>query len=195
MIPSMSPTAPLKLIVTIEGDAFGVVAAIAVAFDPPAIHAWMSGPVTEFLVTRTTNRFATEGDDASGKWAPLAPATETIRATMGYGPAHPINVRTGQLRDWVLDASPEIIVSSGGASMRYPSDPPSGKLAAKVETAQHGGGSTGKAPPRPVMAISEFDAVGITELLHKHIASAYVLGRSMNPSKSRSAGLRGIFGG
>jgi hypothetical protein len=66
---------------------------------------WMRGDLHDYLVQRASDRFANEGDDASGPWAPLSNATEAIRASRGFPPAHPINVRTHDLQRFILGSS------------------------------------------------------------------------------------------
>src|SRR4051812_39482393 len=61
----------------------------------------LSGGIADALRWRAQNRFTTEGDSASGKWAALRPATEDIREFLGYPRAHPINKRSGELRTFV----------------------------------------------------------------------------------------------
>lgn len=62
-------------------------------------------------ITRTT--FETEGaSSAAGKWAPLAKSTEKDRAREGYSPAHPILVRTENMKDSVADRTSDTVIVS-----------------------------------------------------------------------------------
>lgn len=130
------------------------------------------------LRRRTTARFNTEGDDATGPWAQLAFMTGRIRAFQGYGPFHPINVRTGQLRSFVLNSF-TVKEQSRGVTLMMPGAA-SGKLLSKFKQAQQGGGGKTRtsrptvyratvqhtegdagpnrmAPARPVLALSVTD--------------------------------------
>lgn len=105
---------------------------------------WMRGDLHDHLVDRTADRFANEGDDMSGPWAPLTAGTEAIRARRGFPPAHPINVRTHDLQRFLLGAQGNV-VGAGTWQFIWPGDPPSGELMDKMETAQ-----LGRANPRTV---------------------------------------------
>lgn len=130
--------------------------------------------VANYLDDRAAYRFAYEGDDASGNWAQLAPTTERIRASLGYGPDGPINIRTSEMFDHVVYTD-AINAIPGGVQVTKP-DPGriKGVLAMKLETAQMGradnpmfpGSST---PPRPVVALSERDTVDIMAKLQLYI--------------------------
>jgi len=63
-----------------------------------------------------TEIFADEGHPS---WRPLAPKTQRIRASLGYGSQHPILFRTGSLLK-ALTKSPvvEIVKVSGGKQMQ-----------------------------------------------------------------------------
>jgi phage gpG-like protein len=62
-------------------------------------------------ITRRT--FATEGaSSASGKWAPLAKSTERDRAKKGFGPAHPILVRSADMKSSVTEQTGDTIIVS-----------------------------------------------------------------------------------
>src|SRR4051812_718504 len=68
-----------------------------------AISAWLLAIVDPFLRERVRNRFSNEGDDAvGGAWAALRPSTEGIRASQGYSPSHPINVRSGAMENFLI---------------------------------------------------------------------------------------------
>lgn len=128
---------------------------ISMAFDD-------DGPVVAMLQRQVAERFAEEGDDASGEWAPLSPATLDIKERMGYGDRG-TNVRTGRMRAWLLNDSGDVDLAAGGLFFNWPNEP-SGKLAEKFETAQFGSDETG-APPRPVMAADAEDLMAILEIV------------------------------
>lgn len=127
---------------------------------PQGLTSFLAMSVFPYLLNRAQQRFQNEGDDAVGKWAPLAPATEVIRQTMGYGGAHPINVRTGELERYITQGSvtSSVRASGLGAFLQHPASPPTGKLKSKLKTAQQGDPSFGRGvPPRPVLGMNETD--------------------------------------
>lgn len=122
--------------------------------------AFLSATVFPYLKTRAKQRFQGEGDDAVGKWTPLAPATEIIRQSMGYGGAHPINVRSGELERYITQGSAQAAVRAtpDGALLQHPANPPQGKLKSKLATAQRGDPKFGRGvPARPVLGMNETD--------------------------------------
>lgn len=131
--------------------------------------------VDPVLRRRTEDRFANEGDDVSGPWEPLSPATVSIREGQGIGGAHPINVRTGGMRHHLVDDPPRIATHSLGATMWSPGTEGSGQMQKKVRGAQQG---EGNAPPRPVLGVNEHDLeavmVQLNNYLDKHLATGEV---------------------
>jgi hypothetical protein len=129
--------------------------------------------VDPILRQTTEQRFASEGDAVSGPWAPLAPATVNMRG----GRAHPINVRTGAMKQYLVDSDPDISVHSLGATMWSPGKTGSKKLQDKVRIAQEGGTTpTGRpVPARPVLGAGEQDLarimVAMSMYLAKHVAT------------------------
>lgn len=132
-----------------------VLTKLAFLLSPPGLSAFLGTEVGPYLQKRAKARFAEEGDDASGKWAPLKPATIQIRESMNYG-SGPINVRTGELENWVTQGNWDAYPTGYGASLKYPGNTPSGELADKVETAQ-AGRKYPSTVPRPVLATNETD--------------------------------------
>lgn len=124
--------------------------------------AWFLGvEITQYLQQRATTRFSREGKQAGEKpWRPLAQATREERILMGYNGAHPINVRTGDMEDWVTNADSHVFGMTGDMTLEWPGSMPEGELYDKIQTAQMGkkdnqyGGYT---PPRPVIRFSEVD--------------------------------------
>lgn len=55
--------------------------------------------VGAFLLAGIRNGFAHEGSPGGLPWRQLAPETATIRQAQGFGPAHPILERSGQLKN------------------------------------------------------------------------------------------------
>lgn len=146
---------------------------IANAFDDQMIaYDFLRDHVDPMLRRRTADRFASEGDEMSGPWAPLADATVRIR-----GSAHPINVRTGAMRGHLVNTPPRIVTHSLGATMWSPGPSGSVEMDKKVKTAQIGGQTPEgrNVPPRPVLGVDERDAelvlVEMAQYLAKHVAS------------------------
>jgi hypothetical protein len=142
---------------------------------PLGLGFFLSVGVLQHITDRAESRFRAEGDDAVGKWAPLTPGTENIRQNLGYGAAHPINRRTGDLEDLITQANANSTVSVNpiGAVLEHPALP-SGKLEDKLRTAQMGDSSQpGYQPtvPRPVIALNEADLVWVLSALAYYIES------------------------
>lgn len=108
--------------------------------------------------------------DGSG-WAPLTDATVQIRKDAGFGGAHPINVRGGELERYITQSSGTIVTTGTDAILKYPSERgvPSGSLGKKVRGAQKG---EGKAPPRPVLGLNEADLAFLLAGLMGYVQTA-----------------------
>lgn len=126
------------------------------SLEPAAVATWLGTTVDPYLRKRARNRFAQEGDDVSGKWEALAGATQHIRASQGFGAAHPINRRTGRLENYITGAPNKLTVHALGATLTLPGKAPLGELHTKVKTAQRGKLSP-RTPPRPVLGVNEQD--------------------------------------
>jgi hypothetical protein len=135
-----------------------------------SIAGWMQAVTIPFLRKRAEDRFAGEGDDVVGKWAPLKPYTILTRIQAGFG-AGPINVQTGELKRFVTEGQFIIGWPADQATMRFPSAPPSGELRRKFTTAQKGR-SDPRTPPRPVIGLGVKDSSEITTLLALYIQEA-----------------------
>jgi len=150
------------------------IAKLMFALEPLALVGWMEAVVEPYIKTRAAARFKSEGDDASGKWAPLAQATIAIRTggQIDYG-SGPINHRTGALEDYITNSPGGYFVAEGEALMIYPGNAPSGSnetgsLEKKMIAAQQG---LGTAPARPVIALSGADLAAVTTELEAYIMS------------------------
>ena len=128
-----------------------------------------------YLQDRAAARFAAEGDDAVGKWLPLDATTVQIRLALGYGGAHPINVRTRDLLTYMITAGAETGKIADGMELTFPASGGDPLIQEKIRTAQ-----TGKAipstPPRPVVALSEKDGTDLTMLLSDYITDGLIGG-------------------
>lgn len=160
--------------ISIVGDDSGVqkmLEALDTAINPVAIAGFLGGVVDPYLRKTADARFASEGDSASGQWAPLAQATQDIRAQMGYGSAHPINQRTGDLERYVTQTEGGVNIHPFGATLTLPPNNPGGEMADKLAAAQMGGvGPSGKPfPARPVYAMDSQDLAFVLLALAQHI--------------------------
>jgi hypothetical protein len=126
----------------------------------------------EYFREEIALRFAYEGDSKSGNWGPLHDATVDIRRALGYGGETPINVRTGDLFDFVT-RSYDVMGGEDWAMLTLPGDPPNPTVAQKLKTAQQGSSNNplgyGPTMPRPVLALGESDMVVLLQRLQSHI--------------------------
>lgn len=139
------------------------------AISATGIAFFLGKEVGPYLVERAKRRFRSEGDDVTGKWAPLMPATQAIReadTSITVGPDHPINHRTGELENWVTGTAFKV----AGGNLAFPGKAPSGELISKIKTAQQGKASP-RTVARPVLGINQADMVFITSRLFFHIES------------------------
>lgn len=129
---------------------------IADALSPLGMIPFMETVIAPQLSRRAKARFAGEGDGAvGGKWTPLRSATIAMRQELGF-PAGPINRRTGELENWVVNGGQDAYPVGPDATMQFPGKPISGELSKKVQRAQRGDKRT---VPRPVLAVDEADLV------------------------------------
>jgi hypothetical protein len=138
------------------------------ALSPTGVGQFLATAVDPILRNRAIERFRAEGDDAVGQWLPLAAYTQSVRASMGYGPAHPINRRTGRLENYITQTPSNVQMFAGGARLEYPGTPASGTTADKVRTAQVGTANP-NTPPRPVLAVNHTDLELVLLGLATHI--------------------------
>ncbi|USH45015.1 hypothetical protein SEA_CAMERICO_18 [Gordonia phage Camerico] len=132
--------------------------------------AYLSGSllaVHQYVLNKHEAMFAGEKDPYGSKWAPLAPSTVAFRQYMGYGGAHPINVRTGELRESIVGQPPDILGHSDGmVEMAFPSRRmPHTKLYLKYKQASGGG----RGPARRVIGLDDGDIAWILASLNKSI--------------------------
>lgn len=149
------------------------------AFSNESISTFLEGPANEWITTRAKDRFAHEGDSASGPWEELAESTVAIREAMGYPGEEPINVRTGELGRWATSRG-QITEVEGAIGAVWPGQDPMGELTAKVRHAQQGGVSIwgNKYAARPVIAFDGEDTVGIGLAFAKWFAAATTSARA-----------------
>jgi hypothetical protein len=137
------------------------------AISEGTLSRFFQAEVGPWLSHRARERFANEGDDAVGDWAPLSQATIRVKRSMGYL-SQGINRRTGQLEDWATDGSFDAQATADGGKFNYPRKKPTGRLKKKVSGAQNG---TDRAPARPVVGFSDLDAEIILQMFAHHLES------------------------
>lgn len=132
--------------------------ALIMLMSPAGAEAFLGTTVGPYIRRRAGERFANEGDDVVGKWAPLRPATVAMRQASNWavGGDHPINHLSGEMERWVVDGGWDAYPDSFGATMRYPGSVPTGNLAKKVKTAQSGDPAS-RTVARPVLGVNEAD--------------------------------------
>lgn len=140
------------------------------AFSSEGMAAWLVAGVDPLLRRRTAERFESEGDDISGKWASLRPFTVEERKRHSFPGEHPINVRTGAMKRHLLDDMPRIAVHTLGATMWSPGSDGGSEVAQKVKTAQLGDPATNTVA-RPVLGVGPMDLEAVLISLSLHIAS------------------------
>lgn len=176
-----SPMPRGSISVSITGDSTEVdrlITRMEYLLGPIGMTYFLAGQVTPYLKARARNRFASEGDEMSGPWAPLSPVTASIRSALGYPSDHPINHRSGALERWVTDSAPSVLVSPVLATLTYPGSPPTGKLNEKVVTAQTGRSVKARSTvPRPVLGLDGTDYVAILAMLALSVETVGRTGR------------------
>lgn len=129
------------------------------ALSQTSIVRWLGTGAADILRDRAEMRFANEGDDVSGKWAELKPFTVGARRRAGFPGEHPINERTGALKDWITgDEGDAELVGAQSARLTFPGDTPAGNLQldTKLRVAQRGQADPATVP-RPVLGVNRVD--------------------------------------
>lgn len=161
----------------IVGDRHGVQAMlnrVDSALSVPGLAVFLHGSVGPWVRQRAQDRFATEGDDVTGKWAPLAQTTIEIRENAGFEGSHPINKRTGELEAYITQGQVDVDSVPGVATLKFPKDPPrTGGIRTKMQTAQ-GGRTNPPTVPRPVLGMNERDLGAIMTMLAFHVKGSGV---------------------
>lgn len=149
------------------GDVEALLSRLDVLLSPAALaEFFLGGMVEPYLLSRIENRFEEEGDDVTGGWAPLREATQAIRASQGFGAAHPINRRTGEMLQFLMHGAKNT-PTAYGASLQIPDREPMGELFDKIQTAQMGKERT---VPRPVLGMNLTDLSVVMMELEKYLA-------------------------
>lgn len=135
----------------------------------PSLLAFMKAQVEPYLIKRARLRFANEGDEVVGAWAPLTAATQRYRSDQGFGADHPINIRTGELFGFITRGANEFTSNPKSATIFMPGRGGGAYLRQKVRTAQQGKPSNPKTPARPVLALGANDLIHTLERLALYI--------------------------
>jgi hypothetical protein len=140
------------------------------SLSPVGLSIFLIGGVLPWVKERAEMRFASEGDEVSGRWAPLETSTQEFRANgpWGVGSSHPINRRSGDLEEYITKSNSSIVTGGDSAIMYYPDTAPTGPLKEKVETAQ-GGKAKPKTPARPVLGLGANDLLYTMEALQFYV--------------------------
>lgn len=152
--------------------AVGLVNGLDAALSDQGLFMFLHTRVSPWLRTRAKARFAGEGDDAVGQWAPLKQVTKDIRRTQGY-PEGPINKRTGFLERYIMGDS-DVATTGNMALLTHPGSPPTGIVKDSLITAQFGREDTGdpdhpKTVARPVLGLSAVDLIEVLSTMDGHL--------------------------
>lgn len=129
-----------------------------------SLRQWVYTNARPYLQSRARRRFETEGDDVTGPWAELSLATQGFRRRHGFPPEHPINVRTGGLRQYVTQTY-DMTEGWREVTFNMPGRADNSVIRKKYRAAQRGGvGKSGLPfPARPVIAMNENDQRRLTD--------------------------------
>lgn len=148
------------------------------SLSPTGLAQFLYGAVGPWVKERAQDRFAQEGDDVSGRWAPLQEVTVEIRERAGFEGSHPINVRTTELERYITESDIVASAGPGWGTLKYPgSEPKSKGLREKMKTAQRGRASPSTAA-RPVLGLNERDLANVMTMLALHVQGAGRAGRA-----------------
>ena len=139
------------------------------ALSPVGLAAFLYGAVGPWVKQRAADRFTSEGDDVTGKWAPLQQTTVEIRESYGFEGAHPINRRTGELEAYITEGEVGVTAAPGIGVLKFPQNPPATKSGReKLKTAQKGRTSPATVA-RPVLGLGERDLAQVVTMLAFHV--------------------------
>lgn len=170
----MPPRSSGSVQIVVDVDSENVeqmLARTTLALSTVGMFTFLSGVVGPWLKERAEDRFAAEGDDVSGKWLPLEAYTEQVRAAGGFGAAHPINRRTGEMENYITQGGWDVVSAAGFSQLTFPGNVPNSREATKVATAQIGA-SYPSTPARPVLGVNEVDLAFVLAALAAHVTLA-----------------------
>lgn len=175
----MARALPSMIVSDVKVDAKGVINVVDTLEDrlsDTRLMWFLDKVVSPYLSDVIVDRFAYEGDAASGPWPPLAVYTERLKRWLG-APSDAPNERSGDMmahlaydhavEPWAL-----------GALLRIP-DRSDAAMEKKLRTAQEGepAGSNpfgGDTPPRPVLAMSEREEAAIQRMFDTYLWTSLV---------------------
>lgn len=150
--------------------------AAANAIEPQAISYFNNVVVTQLLQLYAAERFRGEGTTngvgtSVGKWAPLRPYTQDERERLGFPRQHPINKRTGELKDWItgsagMQVAQELFIWPA----RMP--PNNSSLHFAYACAQTGRKTSAPHPPRKIAAVGQYEAETFSQMLGRRVTAA-----------------------
>jgi hypothetical protein len=163
----------------IVGDSAGVerlLGHLHSSLSASAMTNFLNTKIGPYLQQRAKARFRGEGDDVVGGWAPLSEATMSFRRAgrerqlWSVGDAHPINVRTGELENYITGGFDPAYPTTLGATLLFPHRSNKGgkKIREKMTMAQKG---SERGPARPVLGVNERDATFVLVELAFHVQS------------------------
>lgn len=115
---------------TVSGNAEALIAKAALWLDDGHLSDFTQDQFQEIMRDVSRSNLATESDKA-GPWQPLSNATIFLRQMAGFPGEHPINERTGQMKNFLLNAKARGGPTGGGAEFEWP-DGASGVLYMKL---------------------------------------------------------------
>ena len=129
---------------------------------------WAHDYATPYLRERARKRFASEGDDASGPWEPLADST--LKRKSG----NRILRDTGKFYRYVTNTTSGVSRMDGGIEAVFPKRQPTGDHNQKILGFTQEG--TRNQPSREVIASSEVDTQALMQLLEEYAISGWTNG-------------------
>lgn len=168
----MASSGSVRIVVDVDSENVEqMLARTSLAVSSVGMFTFLSGVVGPWLKERAEDRFAAEGDDVSGKWAPLESYTQQVRSSGGYGAEHPINRRTGELENFITGGGWDVVSVAGFSQLTFPGNAPSAREAMKVATAQIGAAHP-STPARPVLGVNGVDLAFVLAALATHVVVA-----------------------
>lgn len=153
-----------------------VIKAAIGAIEPQAVSYFNNVVVTQLLQLYARERFKGEGETGGagtsvGQWSELATYTKMDRKRKGFQPDHPINVRTGGLKDWVTSAQGMQVAQE---LFIWPARLPPNRSSLHFAYACAQTGRVSKAPhsPRKIAAVGQYEAETFTQMLGRRVTGA-----------------------
>lgn len=152
-----------------------VIKAAIRAIEPQGISEFNNVVAAPLLQLYAKNRFENEGQNtlgtAVGKWDPLRPYTQQDRKMHGFPPKHPINVRTGGLKDWITGA-PGMQVAQELFIWPAKLPPNRSSMHFAYACAQTGRKRSGPHRPRKIAAVGQYEAESFAAMMARRITGA-----------------------